>query len=112
MARESVLDWASESAFLEATVGAGTTGDTIGTTMGGWSTTTIRTFRVAGQSSIAMVLVRIETSIMVAILMAGVLTGIKDFVGPTPRTRRQPATREPSVGSRMAELREATLCED
>src|SRR6202030_963153 len=65
---ESVLDWASESDFSQASAGGGTTGDTIGTTTEEWSTTTTLTFRIAGLLSIAIVSIRAEpTSIMAGI---------------------------------------------
>src|SRR5713101_4057774 len=111
-AQESLLDWASGWDCLAASAGVGTTGDTIGTTMGGSSTTTTRTSRIAGRSSIAIAFVRVElTSIMAPIHATEVLAGIRRFTGAT-RTQRQERTPAPSVGLAMEGPREATHPED
>src|SRR5260370_39140436 len=78
-AQESVLDWASELDYLPALAGVGTTGDTIGTTPGESNSTTTRTFRTAGPSSIAIVSIRREgTLIMPPIPIAEVLVAMRD----------------------------------
>jgi hypothetical protein len=106
------LAWASGWGYLPASAGDGTTGGTIGITMGGSSTTTTHTSRIAGRSSIAIAFVRVErTSIVAAIHVAGVLAGIRRFTGAT-RTQRQERIPAPSVGSAMAGVREPTHSED
>src|ERR1700724_2184702 len=80
--QDSLLGWASESDYLPASAGVGTVGDTIGTTAGESNTTTTRTFRIAGPSSIATVSIRHErTSTMPRILMAEALVGMRGSIG-------------------------------
>src|SRR5579862_120533 len=105
--QESVLDWASESGFSPATVGAGTTGDTIGTTTEESNSITIRTFRIAGPSLIETVLIRHEgTSIMAPIFVAEALAGMRAFTAPTRHAFREECTRAPSADSITAAMRE------
>jgi hypothetical protein len=105
-AQESVLDWASESDCLQASAGAGTGGDTIGTTAGESNSTTTHTLRIAGLSSIATILIQDEeTSIMPPIPMAEVLAGSKGS-GAAIRTPQQGRIPAPSVGSAMEGMRE------
>src|SRR5260370_41354406 len=67
-AQDWLLDWDSALAYLPASAGVGTTGDTIGITKGGSSTTTTPISRIAGPSSIAIVFMRVDrTSIMAPI---------------------------------------------
>src|ERR1700693_4286978 len=78
-AQESLLDSASGLDYLADSAGVGTTGDTIGTTAGESNSTTTRTFRIAGPSSIVIVSIRHEgTLIMPPIPMAEVLEGMRD----------------------------------
>src|SRR5260370_37520537 len=80
--------------------------------MGASSTTTTPTSRIAGRSSIAIVFIRIDrTLIMAPILRAEVVQG-RDFTRPTPRTHRQARIPAPSVGSAMEAMREPTHSED
>src|SRR5216684_2825958 len=84
MAREWVSDSGSELGYLAASAGAGTIGDTIGTTTGESSTTTTRTSRTAGPLSTATVFIRVDrTSTMGP---AELLAGMKDFMEPPART--------------------------
>jgi hypothetical protein len=111
--QESVLDWALGSDCLPASAGVGTIGDTIGITTEESSTTTTHTFRIAGPSSIVIVLIRVErSSIMARIFMAEVLAGVRAFTAPTRPTFREKYIPAPSAGSIMAEMRELTPSED
>src|SRR5882757_5740300 len=79
-ARESVLDWDSALGYMAASAGVGTIGDLIGAAAAGSFTTTIRISRTAGRSSIAIVFVRLERSIAVPVLRAGLLAGMSRFM--------------------------------
>src|SRR5258708_11507264 len=110
----SHLDWVLGSDYLAASAGVGITGDMSGATKaGGSSTTTTRTSRIAGLSSIAIIFTRVERISMMLTPVVEVLTeGIKAFVGPITRTHRQERTPAPSVGLIMEGLREAILPAD
>src|SRR5712691_5465175 len=83
------------------------------TKAGGSSTTTTRTSRTVGLSSIAIIFIRAErTSIMLTRMVEVSTEDIKAFVGPIPRTHRQVRTPAPSVGLAMEGLPEAILPED
>src|SRR6202049_3445441 len=111
--QESVLDWASGWDYLVGSAGVGTIGDTIGTTTGESNSTTTRTFRITGRSSIAMIFVRAErTSTMQPTSIAGVLPGMRAFTAATHRTCREKCIPAPSAGSIMEVLRELIPPED
>src|ERR1700737_1176728 len=94
-------------------VGVGTTGGTIGTTTAESNTTTTRTFRIAGPSSIAMALMQDEeTSITGRILTAGALVGMTAFTAAIHHTFQEGRIPAPSAGSIMAAMRELIPSED
>src|SRR5258708_6929473 len=100
--RASDLDLVLGLVFLAASAGAGTIGDSIGTTAGGQSITTTRTSPAAGQSSTAM-------ASTTAVFTAAALGGMRASATPTQRPARIPA---PSAGSIMEALQEPTHSKD
>ena len=115
MVQELVLDWDSGSDSSAASAGVGTIGDTIGaTTAEEYVTTTTPTFRIAELSSTAGIFGRVEgTSTTASIdLVVAALAGNRTSIRLLRRTHRRECIPEPSAGSIMVGLREATHPED
>src|ERR1700721_1351792 len=92
----SVLDWGLVLDCLAASAGAGTIGATTGTAADGWSTTTTRTSRIAGRSSIVITFVRRASTIpqiFAAMAVPPAFAGASEACVPAP-----------SAGSIMAVL--------
>src|SRR5947209_17806601 len=98
--QEWLLDWVSGLGYLPASAGAGTVGDSIGTAVGESSTTTTRSSRIAGRSSIAIAFVRVKR----------ITIGPRTFT-PVALLVMRECIPAPSVDSTMAGLLERTPSE-
>ena len=99
----TVQEWLSDSAsgldYLADSAGAGTTGDTTGTTAGEWNSTTTRTFRIAEPSLIGIVSMQHEGALIMSPIPEAEVSGaMKDL----PHTHRQECIPALSAGSIMA----------